>query len=279
MAVAVERLSNHPLARAVVRDGSDRLTGVDIPEAHSLKETPGTGLCATVGEHTVSVGTPESIQETEPLPTELETGIADLEQRGRTIVLVKRGDRFLGVLGFLDQVRETARDVIGRLRQLGIERIVMISGDRQRVAEAIGGDLGLDEIRGGLLPEDKVQAVSELRQRGEVAMVGDGVNDAPAMAQSSVEIAMGAAGSDVALETAEVALMADRLDKLPFAIGLGRFTNRIIRQNLWLSLGMIAVLVPATVFGLRIGPAVALHEGSTVLVVFNALRLLAWRER
>lgn len=126
------------------------------------------------------------------------------------------------------------------------------------------------------MPDDKVDAIRKLRTREAVAMVGDGVNDAPAMANATVGVAMGAASSDVVLETADVALMSDDLSHLPFAVGLSRQTGRIIRQNLWFSLAMVSLLVPATLFGLRMGPAVLLHEGSTVLVVFNALRLLAY---
>jgi Cd2+/Zn2+-exporting ATPase len=156
----------------------------------------------------------------------------------------------------------------------------MLTGDNERVGRAIGNAVGLDEVRAGLLPEDKVAAVDELlRRHGQVAMVGDGVNDAPALARATVGIAMGGAGTDVALETADVALMADDLSKLPFAVALSRAARRVIRQNLWLSLGVVAVLIPATLTGLAgIGPAVIIHEGSTLVVVFNALRLLGYRE-
>ena len=155
--------------------------------------------------------------------------------------------------------------------------MIMISGDHRKVADAIAKDVGLDEAWGDLMPEDKVEAIRKLREQARVAMVGDGVNDAPAMANATVGIAMGAAGSDVALETADVALMADDLRHLPFAVGLSRHTRRIIRQNVFVSLGVVAILIPATILGLGIGPAVAVHEGSTLLVVFNALRLLAYR--
>ena len=193
-------------------------------------------------------------------------------------MLVTKGARFLGAIGLMDEPRATAKSVIESLRKLGVSNIVMLTGDNKLVAEAVGNEVGVNQTFGNLMPEDKVSTIKKLAQQGEVAMVGDGVNDAPAMANASVGIAMGAAGSDVALETADVALMADDLRHLPFAVGLSRGTRNIIRQNLWVSLGMVVFLIPATVFGLKIGMAVLLHEGSTVLVVVNALRLLGYRD-
>ena len=195
-------------------------------------------------------------------------------------MIVRRGSRYLGVLGLMDTPRDSAAPVVTRLRAAGIRHMIMLSGDNQTVADAVAGKLGLDEARGDLLPEDKVAAVIDLRTREhKVAMVGDGVNDAPAMANATVGIAMGAAGSDVAMETADVALMGDDLERLPFAVNLSRQSSRIIRQNLWASLGVVAILIPATITGtIGIGLAVLIHEGSTLLVVANALRLLAYRE-
>lgn len=193
-------------------------------------------------------------------------------------MVVRRGDQDLGAIGLMDTPREAARATIERLHAIGIRRMIMISGDNQRVAEAVAKQVGLEEAWGDLMPEDKVQAIRKLRAELRVAMIGDGVNDAPAMASATVGIAMGAAGSDVALETADVALMADDLALLPFAVGLSRNTRSIIRQNVFVSLGVVALLVPATILGLGIGPAVAMHEGSTLVVVFNALRLLSYRE-
>jgi Cd2+/Zn2+-exporting ATPase len=172
------------------------------------------------------------------------------------------------------------REVLDRLRRTGLKRIVMLTGDHRAVGEAIAKEVGVDDVRGELLPEDKVTAIQELlREHGRVAMVGDGVNDAPALAQATVGIAMGAAGTATALETADVALMADDLGRLPFAIGLSRRARAIIRQNLYLSLGVIALLIVATTTGVfGIGPAVLVHEGSTLIVIGNALRLLVYKD-
>lgn len=194
-------------------------------------------------------------------------------------MVVRRGANYLGVLGVMDTERQSAKETVQRLRQLGIRRVVMLSGDNQRVADAVAGSIGLDQAFGALMPDEKVAAINTLRaEAGGVAMIGDGVNDAPALANANVGVAMGAAGSDVALETADVALMADDLSHLPFAVGLSRQTTRIIQQNLWVSLGVVAALIPSTIFGLQIGAAIIFHEGSTLIVVANALRLLAYRE-
>lgn len=276
-AAAVEQLSDHPLAEAVVRYGDEHLDG-EPDVAHDLESVTGRGVRATVDGRPVYVGKDALFDEIDgpPLPDALRKTVESLESEGRTTMVVRKGETDLGVIGLADTPREGAADVIDQLRRIGIRRMVMISGDNQRVVDAVANELSIDEARGDLLPDDKVEAVQALRQEGDVAMVGDGVNDAPAMANATVGIAMGAAGSDVALETADVALMADNLSPLPFAVGLSRQTRRVIQQNLWMALGMVAVLVPATILGLQIGPAVVLHEGSTLLVVGNALRLLRY---
>ncbi len=281
VAIAVESLSDHPLAAAVVMGGKERLKSDSVLQAHDVQSITGRGVKATVDGQPVYIGKENLFAEVEgvPVPDSLHKSVERLKAGGRTTMIVRRGDTYLGVLGLMDTPREAAKSVIAGLRVLGIRRMIMLSGDNQQVADAVAKEVGLDEAWGDLMPDDKVAAIKKLSAQEGVAMVGDGVNDAPAMANATVGIAMGAAGSDVALETADVALMADDLNHLPFAVGLSRQTSRIIRQNLWFSLGMVAFLVPATVFGLRLGPAVLLHEGSTLLVVLNALRLLTYRVR
>lgn len=280
VAVAVESLSDHPLADAVVRDGKEKLGETDFPEAEDLESITGRGVKATIKDITVYIGNAELFEEADgiKLSDDLKRSVEELEGEGKTTMIVRHGDRYLGMLGLMDTPREDAKEVIQKLRDMGLTHLIMLTGDNQRVADAVAKEIGIDDPKGNLLPEDKVEAVKKLREEeGDVAMVGDGVNDAPAMANSTVGIAMGAAGSDVALETADVALMADKISVLPFAIGLSRKTKSIIKQNLWISLGMVALLVPATIFGLSMGWAVIGHEGSTVVVVFNALRLLAYK--
>lgn len=281
IAVAVESLSDHPLAAAITAGGKERLGDTAIPAATELRSITGRGVQATVEGELVHIGSPKLFGEAkgEPMPQAMRDKGVRLEEAGRTTMVVRKGSRYLGVIGVMDTPREAAVATLVRLRELGITRMIMISGDNQRVADAIAKEVGLDEAWGDLMPEDKVAAIKKLKAEDKVAMVGDGVNDAPAMANATVGIAMGAAGSDVALETADVALMADDLAHLPFAVGLSRQTSRIIRQNLYMSLGVVSVLLPATILGLGIGPAVLAHEGSTLVVVFNALRLLAYKDR
>ena len=279
VSAAVEMLSDHPLAQAVVRDVKTRLG--DLPsEASDFANIIGQGVSAKVDGKVVHIGKTALFESADglPLPDDLRATVEAMSQNGRTTMIVRSGDRYLGAIGLMDTPREDARSVIAALRDLGLKRMMMISGDNQNVADAVAKEVGLDTAFGDLMPEDKVTKIAALKAEGGVAMVGDGVNDAPAMANATVGIAMGAAGSDVALETADIALMADDLQTLPFAVGLSRKTSRIIRLNLWFSLGVVALLIPATLFGLGIGPAVLVHEGSTLVVVANALRLLAFKD-
>lgn len=279
VAVAVEARSDHPLAAAIVRDGGEQLAGQAPLTASEATAITGRGIRATVDSSAVLIGNVALFEENGGLSSEVATEVQRLNADGRTIMIVKRDDRFLGVLGVRDTPRPEARDAVRALQAVGVRRAVMLSGDSQQVADAIARDVGLTDAWGDLMPEDKVAAIGRLRdEEGKVAMIGDGVNDAPALAHATVGIAMGAAGSDVALETADIALMGDDLSKLPVVIGLSRKASGVIRQNLFLSLGMVAFLIPATLVGfVGIGPAVIFHEGSTLVVVANALRLLAYR--
>lgn len=277
-AAAVEQGSTHPLARAIVAAALARQIG--IAEAQGIETIPGKGLRARLDGASVAVGTPALLAEDGAAPNAAQIEAAErLESEGKTVVFVRRGEQLLGSIAVADRPRDNARQTLDDLRALGVTELVMLTGDNPRVARAIAGEVGLERYRAGLLPEDKLTEVDELSGRlGDVGMLGDGVNDAPALARASVGIAMGAAGTDVALETADVALMADDLSVLPFAIGLGRQTRRVIAQNLVVALGVVAVLVPSSVLGIAgIGTAIVLHEGSTLAVVGNALRLLRYR--
>ena len=281
IALAVEKSSDHPLATAIVEGAAARLSAEDqATKADAVEAIIGFGVRANVDGLPVEIGKPALFTKEAPLPGAIASSVEALQAKGRTLMVVRAGTRFLGVIGVMDTPRENAAQVVAELHRLGVTQTLMLSGDNQRVAEAVAATVGIRSVRGDLLPEDKVKVVADLAKTTKgVAMVGDGVNDAPAMANATVGIAMGAGGSDVALETADVALMADDLSALPFAVGLSRSARTIIRQNLFMSLGMVAFLIPATLFGFaKIGVAVALHEGSTVLVVINALRLLAYRD-
>ncbi len=283
VAVAVEKLSDHPLAAAIVKGGQDLLGNVDVEDASNLQALMARGIKAEYQGSVVHIGNRRLFEELtkQAAPDAITKQMAELEADGHTAMIVHRDDQYLGIIAVMDVARAEAKETLRSLSGMGIRRMIMLTGDNQQVANAVAKSIGITDPMGGLLPEDKVAAIEKLKaQEGKVAMVGDGVNDAPAMAKSTVGIAMGAAGSDVALETADIALMADKLNNLPFAIGLSRKAKTIIKQNLWVSLGMVALLVPATLLGFaNIGVAVLFHEGSTLLVVANALRLLAYQTK
>lgn len=277
VAAAVERHSQHPLAEAVVRHAEEK--HLTIPEAGDLESLTARGVRSVMGEEVVEIGNLRLWEDAEvEIPNDIQRAVEGLQQAGRSIMAVRHGERWLGVIGVADQPREGVSTVLERLRGMDIRTLVMLTGDNRGVGEAIAREVGVDEVRAELLPEDKVTAVRELlAEHGQVAMIGDGVNDAPALANATVGIAMGGAGTAVALETADVALMGDDLGKLPFAVGLSRKARGVIRQNLYISLAVIAVLILATTTGIfGIGEAVLVHEGSTLVVIANALRLLSY---
>ena len=280
VAVAVESLSDHPLAGAIVRDLSARVAAGDALVAKDLEGVTGRGVRAMIGGDEILVGNLRMMTDAGlTLPPDVAADVDRLQGLGRTTMVISRGGRFLGVIGVMDQPRLESRDTLEALRRDGVSELVMMSGDNQQVATAVGEAVGIDRAMGELLPEDKVAAIRELGRGGRLTcMVGDGVNDAPAMANATIGIAMGAAGSTVALETADIALMSDDLGRVPFIRRLSRATARIIRQNLIAALAIVAFLVPASLIGLEMGPIVLVHEGSTIIVVLNALRLLRFEK-
>ncbi len=274
-AAAAESHSSHPLALAVVEGACER--GIEPAMAESFDAVHGKGLHSMVGGVKVSVGN-LSLYEGESIPEAIAAKTRALESAGQTTMIVKRGDQFLGVLGVADTLRVEAKETLKALRAAGISRSVMLSGDNLLVAKAIAAQVGIDDARAPLMPDGKVAALKTLAKEGGVGMVGDGVNDAPALAAASIGIAMGGTGSDVALETADLVLMSEGLSRLPFAVKLSRTATSVIRQNLIVALGVSAALILASIFGwVQISEAVILHEGSTLVVVLNGLRLLAFR--
>jgi len=286
LAAAVQARSEHHLARATVAEAEAR--SLAVPDARRFQSVAGKGVRADVEDGTVHIGNRSyvetvledtAIEGLEPGLDRLQT----LEAEGKTSVLVARETRgevtVSGWLAFTDTVRPGAAEMIADLRSLGIEHIVMLTGDNERVAQQIADEVGIDEVQAELLPEEKVATIEELVDRYEnVAMVGDGVNDAPALATATLGIAMGGAGTDVALETADVVLMGDDLSKIPYVLGLGQKTRRTLTINLAIAFGAIALMVGTILLrGIPLPLAVVGHEGSTVLVSLNGLRLLSYR--
>ncbi|GAP99499.1 heavy metal translocating P-type ATPase [Leptolyngbya sp. NIES-2104] len=275
VAAALESLSEHPIGEAVVRFAQKQQ--IDWQRATNVQAHTGWGITGEIDQQLAIVGKAAFVREQSiGWSDALTTFVQQLESSGKTVIWVAYAGKPLGVIAIADQIRSEAQSTIARLRQLGIREIVMLSGDNDRTARSIADELGIDQVYSELLPENKVDVIRLLqRQYGTVAMVGDGINDAPALAQASIGIAMGAAGSDVALETADIVLMADRLERLIGAIRLGRRAQRIVKQNIVFALSFIVLLLVANfVSHITLPLGVVGHEGSTVLVTLSGLRLL-----
>ncbi|MFK0733082.1 MAG: heavy metal translocating P-type ATPase [Gloeotrichia echinulata GP01] len=272
-AASLESNSEHPIGKAIVEAATD----LNWLRASEVQAIPGQGIVGIAENQKLIVGNAAFVQGYVQLPAELGELAQSLEMQGKTVVWVaKEGLCVMGVIGIADMVRGEAAATIKRLRKLGVEEIVMITGDNQRTAYSVAEAVGIKQVYAELLPEDKLGVIRSLQQKYHtVAMVGDGINDAPALAQASVGIAMGVAGSDVALETADIVLMADKLEKIAVAMHLGRRSHGIVKQNIVVALGFIVLLLCGNFLGnINLPLGVIGHEGSTVLVTLSGLRLL-----
>jgi Zn2+/Cd2+-exporting ATPase len=269
-AAAVESMSEHPIGTAIVAEARRRDLAIGV--ASEFQASVGTGANANLAGRRWHVGKPDLF---EVVPDELATSRAQLEAEGLTVVLV--GDhRARGLIALRDTLRPHVRETVLALRRSRIAHVVLITGDSAATANAVAAAAGIDEVHAGLRPADKVRIVEQLLGRyGRVAVVGDGVNDAPALATATVGIAMGRTGTDVALETADVVLMTDDLSRIPFAVELGRCALRVVKQNVVLALSVIVLLVTGDVLGwITLPTGVIGHEGSTLIVTLSGLRLL-----
>ena len=294
VAATVEVRSEHPLAKAIVAEAEQR--NLHLGVVQDFEAVTGMGVLSKVDGRVVRLGSIRYLREKNPLPPQLEEAYIALEQQGKTVIGVVREGQcdqcggcdfgrtdcdWMGILALADQMRPEAKQVIADLKAAGIEQVAMLTGDNERVAQHIASQLGIDAVYAGLLPEDKVRVLQEIQsQVGPTAMVGDGVNDAPALAIASVGIAMGAAGTDVALETADVVLMGDKLELIEHAIKLSKKARRVVWQNIAFSIAVIVMLIAGALFiSLPLPLGVLGHEGSTVIVVLNGLiALLLWPE-
>ena len=285
LAAAVEEKSEHPLAQSIVTECKRRQ--LTVPECAGFQSVSGEGASALVDGERIAVGNERYFDDFAHEDFEASRRkILELQEDGKTAVIVARIDErqttatCLGVIAVADVMRPDAAEAVAELRAIGIKRVVMLTGDNRHVAAAVSKQAGIDEFYAELRPEDKMRIIKAIRENDAVAMVGDGVNDAPALASATVGIAMGAAGTDVAMETADVVLMSNNLHNVAFAIGMSRHAKRVVYQNLAFALAVIALLI-ASALGLHLPLTLGVigHEGSTVLVCLNGLRLLFFQPK
>lgn len=271
---AIEAFSQHPLASAIIRKAEKE--NVDSYIAESFQSITGKGAKATVNGTDYFIGNPRLFEEMFSIPNDIKQKVQELQIQGKTVMLLGTGQEIIGLIAVADQVRKSSLSIIEKLKNIGIKKTVMLTGDNQAAGTAIGKQLGLSETKAELLPQDKLEVIKSLQNKyGNVAMVGDGVNDAPALASATVGIAMGGAGTDTALETADIALMADDLEKLPYTIALSRKALHVIKQNVSFSLGLKLIALLLVIPGwLTLWIAIFADVGATLLVVLNSMRLM-----
>lgn len=274
LVAAVEKQSQHPLAKAILNRLHDQKLSELIPT--DFQSVTGKGAYATVDNQIIYVGSMKWATSLTSIDQNIESQVKNLQEQGKTVVAAVSNNQLIGLIAIADQLRRESKDVLNKLNALKVKHMVMLTGDAEPTAQAIATSLKMTDVRAGLLPEEKLMAIKDLRtQFGAVAMVGDGVNDAPALATANVGIAMGGAGTDAALETADIALMGDDLTKLPYTIGLSRKTLRIIKENIIFALVLKLIALLLVIPGwLTLWIAIFADMGATLLVVFNSLRLI-----
>ncbi len=270
IAFSIEKLSEHPLARAIVQKAEQ--LKIKAKSVSDFRSIPGYGAQAKIGNEIFKVGRQELVAEND-LPQTVKSQLELLRSEGKTVIIIGNEQVLKGIIAIRDEIRPNAKNVIDRLHNMGI-KVAMLTGDNARTAEAFARELGIDDVRAGLKPEEKINAIIALEKKyGPAIMIGDGINDAPALARATIGMAMGAAGTDAAIEAADIALMGDDLNKIPFALTLGKKARKVSLQNIVFSLIVLSLLIPSAVLGfLTVAAAVFFHEASELLAVANGLR-------
>ncbi len=277
LAASVEKSSEHHLANAIIDKADD-----DYYEIENFNSVTGAGVIATLNEEQILVGNDKLMRDYNiNISEKMRSEKTKFEQKGKTVVYLVQGEKVLGLIAISDKAREDAREVVNNLKNIGVKKVVMLTGDNSEIAKSIADDLNIDEFQAELLPAEKVKVIEQYQKQGyTVAMVGDGINDSPSLATADIGIAMGAAGTDVAIDTADITLMADKISKIPFAIGLSMATTNNIKQNIVFAVTVVFALL-AGVLGkfVFLASGMLVHEVSVLLVIFNAMRLLRYKQK
>ncbi|WP_352420372.1 cation-translocating P-type ATPase [Proteiniborus sp.] len=278
LASRVEITSEHHLAKAIIGEAKSRLS-TKIEPATDFEVYPGGGVKALVDGEKIYIGTRKLMNDNNiDIPVEVEEHLLNEENNGQTAVIVANSSSVLGIISIADKIRDDAHDIAQDLKKAGVKKVVMLTGDNRRIANAVSQSLGIDEYYAELLPEDKVNKLKELMKNNTVAMVGDGINDAPALALADLGVAMGGSGTDVAMETADIVLMSDSLNRLSYAFGLSRATMRNMKQNIYFAVAVVfALLIGVLTRNVFMAIGMLVHEISVLLVIINAVRLTGYK--